>query len=114
MSCSPTRDATDGSAHRRQRGIGRAVAEQLLANGHRLCLGLRDPAVSGTPLESERVLSVPYDAGQPEHAEALVDAAIHWAGGADALIIARGFCIARRCCSRTVKRPSLRSCGGSM
>ena len=73
------------------RGIGRAVAEQLLANGHRLCLGLRDPArLKGTPLESERVLSVPYDAGQPEQAEALVDAAIRWAGGADALIHCAG------------------------
>ena len=25
------------------RGIGRSVAEHCLAEGHRLCLGLRDP-----------------------------------------------------------------------
>ena len=34
------------------RGIGRAVAEHCLAEGHRLCLGVRDPAVvKGTLLD---------------------------------------------------------------
>ena len=51
-----------GASH----GIGRAVAEQLLANGHRLCLGLRDPArLKGTPLESECVLPVPMTPANP-------------------------------------------------
>ena len=41
------------------RGIGRAVAEHCLAEGHRLCLGLRDPAaVKGTPLDNAHVLPV--------------------------------------------------------
>ena len=49
------------------RGIGRAVAEQLLAKGCRLCLGLRNPAgIKGTLLDSDRVLPVAYDAGHPE------------------------------------------------
>ena len=63
------------------RGIGRAVAEQLLARGHRLCLGLRNPAqLKGTLLDSESVLPVAYDAGHPEQAVDLVDAARRWAG----------------------------------
>ncbi len=73
------------------RGIGRAVAENCLAEGHRLCLGLRDPAaVKGTLLDSAHVLPVAYDAGQPEQATSLVDAATSWAGGVDALIHCAG------------------------
>ena len=48
------------------RGIGWAVAEQLLAKDHRLCLGLRNPGViKGTLLDSDRVLPIAYDAGNP-------------------------------------------------
>ena len=73
------------------RGIGRAVAEQLLAGGHRLCLGLRDPAgLKGSPLDSERVLPVAYDASRPEQARDLVDAVTSWAGGVDTLIHCAG------------------------
>ena len=73
------------------RGIGRAVAEHCLAEGHRLCLGLRDPAaVKGTPLDNAHVLPVAYDASQPEQATSLVDAATSWAGGVDALIHCAG------------------------
>ena len=73
------------------RGIGRAVAEQLLAKGYRLCLGLRNPAgIKGTLLDSERVLPVAYDAGHPEQAVELVDAASRWAGGVDSLIHCAG------------------------
>ena len=73
------------------RGIGRAVAEQLLAGGHRLCLGLRDPAgLKGSPLDSERVLPVTYDASRPEQARDLVDAVTSWAGGVDTLIHCAG------------------------
>ena len=73
------------------RGIGRAVAEQLLARGHRLCLGLRNPArLKGTLLDSESVLPVAYDAGHPEQAVDLVDAVRRWAGEVDALIHCAG------------------------
>ena len=73
------------------RGIGRAVAEHCLAEGHRLCLGLRDPAaVKGTLLDNAHVLPVAYDASQPEQATSLVDAATSWAGGVDALIHCAG------------------------
>ncbi|MFZ9464210.1 MAG: SDR family NAD(P)-dependent oxidoreductase, partial [Vulcanococcus sp.] len=36
------------------RGIGRAIAERLLAEGHRLSLGVRNPqALRGTSLDPE-------------------------------------------------------------
>ena len=38
------------------RGIGRAVSERLLKDGHRLSLGLRDPSVlDGTALDADIV-----------------------------------------------------------
>ncbi|MDA0963985.1 MAG: short-chain dehydrogenase, partial [Cyanobacteria bacterium] len=37
------------------RGIGRAMAERLLAGGHRLSLGLRNPGdLKGSPLDPEQ------------------------------------------------------------
>ena len=57
------------------RGIGRAVAERALADGHRLSLGLRDlEALKQTPLDpdlagSERVLLCPYAAEDPAAAQ---------------------------------------------
>ena len=50
------------------RGIGRAVAERALADGHRLSLGLRDlEMLKQTPLDpvlagSDRILLCPYAA----------------------------------------------------
>ena len=56
------------------RGIGRAMAERLLSDGHRLSLGLRNPGdLKGSPLDPERagadrVLLHPYDAAVPSDA----------------------------------------------
>ena len=64
------------------RGIGRAVAERALADGHRLSLGLRDlEMLKQTPLDpvlarSDRILLCPYAAEDPEAARAWVEATI--------------------------------------
>ena len=56
------------------RGIGRSIARQLLIDGHRLSLGLRDPeALRGTDLDVEDVAHYPYDAREPASAEAWVE-----------------------------------------
>ncbi|MEB3172108.1 MAG: SDR family NAD(P)-dependent oxidoreductase [Synechococcaceae cyanobacterium] len=49
------------------RGIGRALAERALAEGHRLSLGVRDPAqLAGTALAAHpEVLIHPYEATDP-------------------------------------------------
>jgi NAD(P)-dependent dehydrogenase (short-subunit alcohol dehydrogenase family) len=60
------------------RGIGGAIARRLHAEGHRLSLGLRNPAAfAADPAmealsRSDRVLLHPYDAGRSETAEAWV------------------------------------------
>lgn len=63
------------------RGIGRAIAERALADGHRLSLGVRDPAsLLDTPLgdaarkQPEKVRIDSYDATDPASAEAWVKA----------------------------------------
>ena len=78
------------------RGIGRSIAERLLADGHRLSLGLRnqqslagtalDPAVAGT----DRVLLHPYDAEDPAAAQAWVDASTDHFGSFDSVIHSAG------------------------
>jgi len=75
------------------RGIGRAIAERLLADGHRLSLGLRDPgALSGTALDPGQpgVLTHPYDAADPASAAAWVQASVDHFGGFDSLIHCAG------------------------
>ncbi|MDA0257674.1 MAG: SDR family NAD(P)-dependent oxidoreductase [Cyanobacteria bacterium] len=73
------------------RGIGRSIAERLLADGHQLSLGLRDPAVlSGTALDHTDVQRHPYDAADPASATALVEATTAWRGGLDAVIHCAG------------------------
>lgn len=73
------------------RGIGRSIAERLLADGHQLSLGLRDPAVlSGTALDHTDVQRHPYDAADPASAAALVEATTAWRGGLDAVIHCAG------------------------
>lgn len=78
------------------RGIGRAVAERALADGHRLSLGLRDLEVlRQTPLDpdlvgSERVLLQPYAAEDPAAAQAWVDSTIEHFGGFDSVIHSAG------------------------
>ena len=79
------------------RGIGRAIAERLLASGHRLSLGVRNPAaLSGTALDpaiagrdadgNARVLLHPYDALDPAAAEAWVAASLSRFGAIDTLV----------------------------
>ncbi|WP_413430078.1 SDR family NAD(P)-dependent oxidoreductase [Synechococcus sp. Cu2B8-bc1011] len=74
------------------RGIGRAVAERALADGHRLSLGLRDlEALKQTPLDpalagSDKVLLCPYAAEDPAAAQAWVEATSNYFGGFDSVI----------------------------
>ncbi|MCP9848741.1 SDR family NAD(P)-dependent oxidoreductase [Cyanobium sp. Morenito 9A2] len=58
------------------RGIGRAIAERALADGHRLSLGVRHPVdLEGSALAtSSRVLVHPYEASDPASANAWVEA----------------------------------------
>ncbi|MAS28067.1 MAG: short-chain dehydrogenase [Synechococcus sp. NAT40] len=78
------------------RGIGRAIAEQALRDGHRLSLGLRNPDVlRGSVLDpaiagSDRIQLVPYDAVDPEAASRWVEAADAAFAGFDALIHCAG------------------------
>lgn len=79
------------------RGIGRAIAERALAEGHRLSLGVRDPAglPAGPLLEAarrcpERVLLHPYDAAVPSQASTWVAATLARFGGIDGLIHCAG------------------------
>ena len=78
------------------RGIGRAVAERALADGHRLSLGLRDlEMLKQTPLDpmlagSDKVMLHPYSAEDPEAARAWVEATINHFGGFDSVIHSAG------------------------
>ena len=79
------------------RGIGRAIAERALADGHRLSLGVRDPsALQGTPLgegahqKPQRVLIHPYEARKEGDAESWVAASRAHFGGLDTLIHSAG------------------------
>ena len=78
------------------RGIGRAVAERALADGHRLSIGLRDlAALKQTPLDpdlagSERVLLYQYAAEEPAAAQAWVEATNNHFGGLDSVIHSAG------------------------
>ena len=78
------------------RGIGRAVAERALADGHRLSLGLRDlEMLKQTPLDpvlagSDKVMLHPYSAEAPEAARAWVEATINHFGGFDSVIHSAG------------------------
>ena len=78
------------------RGIGRAVAERALADGHRLSLGLRDlEMLKQTPLDpvlagSDKVMLHPYSAEDPEAAQAWVEATINHFGGFDSVIHSAG------------------------
>lgn len=79
------------------RGIGRAIAEKALAEGHRLSLGVRDPA--GLPegplrvaarLHPDRMLLQAYDAGDPSQASTWVAATLAQFGAIDGLIHCAG------------------------
>ncbi len=79
------------------RGIGRAIAERALAEGHRLSLGVRDASgLPAGPLQEavrqspERVLLHPYDARDPSQASTWVAATLARFGGIDGLIHCAG------------------------
>jgi NAD(P)-dependent dehydrogenase (short-subunit alcohol dehydrogenase family) len=79
------------------RGIGRAIAERALVDGHRLSLGVRNPAaLQGTPLgeaarqQPERVLIQPYEAREAGSAEAWVAASRERFDAIDGLIHSAG------------------------
>lgn len=77
------------------RGIGRAIAERLLTDGHRLSLGVRDPtALRGTALDpsgrSSELLVHPYEASDPAAAAAWVEASATHFGGFDSVIHCAG------------------------
>ena len=76
------------------RGIGRAIAEQLLADGHQLSLGLRNPeALRGTGLDPDRspnLLVHPYEAAEPASAAAWVAASLERFGRIDSLVASAG------------------------
>jgi NAD(P)-dependent dehydrogenase (short-subunit alcohol dehydrogenase family) len=84
------------------RGIGRAIAERLLAEGHRVSAGVRDPA--GLQADAgaavlcrqapDRLLIHPYEAGagdaDPRGPRAWVEATAERWGGVDALVHCAG------------------------
>jgi len=83
------------------RGIGRAIAERLLADGHRLSLGLRDrAALHGSPLDPNlagcdahgqpRVQLHPYNAEDPAAAATWVAASVSQFGAIDSVIHCAG------------------------
>ena len=77
------------------RGIGRAIAERLLRDGHRLSLGVRSPdRLQGSSLDplqwSDRLMLHPYEATAEQSAEQWVSAAENWSGGFDALVHCAG------------------------
>jgi len=83
------------------RGIGRAIAERLLADGHRLSLGMRDmAALAGTALDPDRagvdeqgrprLLLHPYNAEDPASAETWVAASVSQFGAIDSLVLSAG------------------------
>jgi NAD(P)-dependent dehydrogenase (short-subunit alcohol dehydrogenase family) len=83
------------------RGIGRAIAERLLAKGHRLSLGVRNPAaLRGTALDPEgagvdeegqqRLLLHPYNAEDPAAADTWVDATVRQFGALDSVVHSAG------------------------
>ncbi len=74
------------------RGIGRAIAERALADGHRLSLGVRRPDdLLGTALApGERVLVQAYEARDPATASAWVEASAARFGRLDGVIHSAG------------------------
>jgi NAD(P)-dependent dehydrogenase (short-subunit alcohol dehydrogenase family) len=73
------------------RGIGLAIAERLLADGHRLSLGVRNPAaLQGTALDHPHVLLQPYNAEDPAAAEAWVAASVSHFGAIDSVVHSAG------------------------
>ena len=77
------------------RGIGRAIAERLLRDGHRLSLGVRSPErLQGSSLDPlqwpDQLMLHPYEATAEKAAEQWFSAAEQWSGGFDALVHCAG------------------------
>lgn len=75
------------------RGLGRAAAAVLVAEGARVVLGARDPnqlADAVDTLGADAALGVPADITQPEAAERLVAAAVARFGRLDGALISTG------------------------
>ncbi len=74
------------------RGIGQAIATRLLAEGHRLSLGVRSPQrLENTPLGTScQLLLHPYEASDPTSAEAWVEASVERFGAIDGVIHCAG------------------------
>jgi NAD(P)-dependent dehydrogenase (short-subunit alcohol dehydrogenase family) len=79
------------------RGIGRCIAEKALHDGHRLSLGVRDPAgLAGSVLGQaalecpDQVLLHAYEASDPASATAWVEASLERFGGFSGLIHCAG------------------------
>src|SRR5262245_36772158 len=70
------------------RGIGRAIAERLLAAGYAISAGVRDPAK--LPFGGERVLAVRYDAKDRASPSAWVAATVARFGRIDGLVNSAG------------------------
>src|SRR5690349_2838227 len=70
------------------RGIGRAIAERLLAAGYSISAGVRDPAK--LPFGGARVLACRYDAKDRAAAPAWVAATVKRFGRIDGLVNAAG------------------------
>jgi NAD(P)-dependent dehydrogenase (short-subunit alcohol dehydrogenase family) len=72
------------------RGIGRAVAERLYADGYRMSLGMRTPPAAIAGMERERLLLSGYEAGDAKTALAWVDATVGRFGRIDAVVANAG------------------------
>ena len=77
------------------RGIAAAVARALLAEGHRLCLAVRDPAtLVGSDLDpqrhGDRLIACRYDARDPDDAERLIATTLAHFSGLDTVVHCAG------------------------
>ncbi len=74
------------------RGIGQAIATRLLAEGHRLSLGVRSPQrLENKPLGTScQLLLHPYEASDPTSAETWVEASVERFGAIDGVIHCAG------------------------
>ncbi|MFW2543799.1 SDR family NAD(P)-dependent oxidoreductase [Primorskyibacter sp. 2E107] len=71
------------------RGLGAAIARRCLADGHRLSIGVRDPAkvAEAFPdVPADRLMAHRFDTAAPETAQDWVDATVARMGAPDALI----------------------------
>lgn len=72
------------------RGIGRAVAERLYADGYRMSLGMRTPPADIPGMERERLLLSGYEAGDAKTALTWVGATVGRFGRIDAVVANAG------------------------